>query len=215
MHFISGVVPEELQRHITLEDWQDIVSSLMQCEEKGQDCACWTSFFCLVAMPLTCPFLCCFQDTIQSQCVKRSRRMTCDIINIQYFKRRRVFRVGEGDSIHIHYDVLMDNSGAKHQKLHKSGVPVAKAMAVPIDRSTIPSTSSSESSYLSQIQLDEKYRVSAAQLASNTEANAGRENSNPARSMGKEKRRHGSADERARQSVVRFAAEDEISPSHI
>ena len=35
MHFISGRLPPELTKYITLEEWQEIVDRLMRCEQNG------------------------------------------------------------------------------------------------------------------------------------------------------------------------------------
>lgn len=41
MFFVNGVVPDELKRYISLQQWQDIVERLVNTDSRGSDCACY------------------------------------------------------------------------------------------------------------------------------------------------------------------------------
>ena len=196
----------------------------------GTDCACYTSACLIVSIPLLCPVLCCFQESVNHVCIKQNRRTACHAVNILYFDRKKVFEVGPENSVYIHYcrmegkeptiesppdttsppqahaEIVRGSKGGKRNGGKNSKEPVVDATAVQIDMTTIPGYKGDGGSS----RID--YRVSSAQLQANTEANAG----SAIRPNGRKSRvpPAPSASSGGRESVakgVKFSAVDEIS----
>ena len=198
MNFISGRLPQELSKYISLEEWREIVERLMRCEQNGTDCACYTSACMIITIPLLCPLLCCFQNSVNYLCIKQNSRTACHVVNVLYFDRKKVFEVGPENSVYIHYcrmegeEPTIDTqpNAASPPQAHAEIVTggregergkgkerggrkskdssIVEATAVQIDTTTIPGYKVKGGGDGNDID----YRVSSAQLQANTEANA-------------------------------------------
>ena len=142
MMFISGVVPEEIQRHITLEEWKEITSALMECEANGQNSTFYAEMCICAIVPLLCPILGCVHLCIESYCIKLERQRICRKINREYFNNKNVMVCGPKSSVYIHYRELLDQNEVAIQ--YTEIVPLdgklaeIKATALPIDPTTFP-----------------------------------------------------------------------------